>query len=137
MRTCEQCKQADRAVLEFDGSCKGKCSPLATDDPETHSDECPRVIHEVRRFYVRVKREDVLFDAGLPDGKLRQKYVAEGWKLKRDGHDLFRWRMLCRHCIERESERAMVQRDYKKGCEKARGEDNRSYGQFMLEQELE
>lgn len=134
MRQCSNCKIVDRPVIDFDRPCRPElCSPGVQDnlDPSAHADGCPKVIHEVRHYFEPVK---LIITPKHPEGELPYKYQREGWKLRKDGRNLFRWKMLCRNCIEKEAEREMVHRDYLKACKAARRIDDRTYGQLMIQQ---
>lgn len=130
MRQCENCKRQDAPVLDHDRPCKN-CSPLADERAESHMDNCPKLIHEVRQYYKSAK---LVNTPAYPEGELEPRWKREGWKLLRNGNEWYRWKMLCRSCIEKEAERDLVRRDYLKACKKARGVDDRSYGQLMVSQ---
>ena len=132
MRLCEGCRAADRPALDPEGACKRElCPPTADERPETHNDACPRLTHEVRKLY---RPAELVFTAAKPEGELQRKWRAEGWKLLRDGKDLFRWRMLCRACITRVYEREENHKEYLKACKRARGEEDQTYSQLLAEQ---
>ena len=132
MRNCEGCGKADQPALDFDIACKPNlCPPTADERPETHHDNCPKVMHEVRKLYRPAELEHT---AAHPEGELSRKLRTEGWKLLRDGKDLFRWRMLCRGCIETEYQREENHREYLKACQRARGESDQTYSQLLAQQ---
>lgn len=130
MRVCESCRKPDAPAVDHEISCKN-CPPTADERASSHADDCPKLIHEVRKLYKPAK---LISTPGHPEGELEQKWRREGWKVIRDGREVFRWKMLCRGCIEKEAERDMVRRDYVKACKKARGQDDRTYGQLMMQQ---
>lgn len=132
MRHCEGCGAADRPALDPEGVCKARlCSPTADERPETHHDTCPRVQHEVRKLY---RPAELVFTEAKPEGELTRRLRLEGWKLLRDGKDLFRWRMLCRACIARVYEREENHKEYLKACTRALGKDDQTYSQLLAEQ---
>jgi hypothetical protein len=123
MRNCEGCKVADRLVMDFQEKCiRSKCNPLVANDqdPLSHADDCPKLIHEVRRLERAAKLEH---SPDNPLGELSQKLRREGWTLLKDGRHLLRWKMLCRTCIAREEQRESQHRHYLAACKKLRGED--------------
>lgn len=132
MRSCEGCGRPDAPALDFDIPCKPSlCPPTADERPETHHDECPRIIHEVRKLYRPAKLEHT---AKQPEGELPRKWKREGWKLWRDGAELFRWKMLCRACIETVYQREENHQEYLQACKRARGDDDRTYSQLLTQQ---
>jgi hypothetical protein len=134
MRKCENCSLIDRPLLDAMRSCDpNTCDPALRDsmNPADHGMGCNKVLHEVRPLF---EPATLVNTPRAPDGELTAKYRAEGWKVKRDGKNVFRWKMLCRNCIEKEAEREMVRKDYAKACKKARGQDDRTYGQLMIQQ---
>lgn len=132
MRICEGCGAKDRPALEFEGACSKNCDPRkATEDPSTHFDDCPRLIHEVRLFFRRATLEHT---PRHPDGELSRRFRVEGWKLFRDGRDIFRKKMLCRDCIVKEGERDVLRREYQKACKAARGISTETYSQMLVRQ---
>jgi hypothetical protein len=133
MRTCANCKVIDRPVMDFSRDCSQNCNPAIRDsgNAEDHGQGCNKVLHEVRQY---VRSVILVITPKSPEGAMPRKWVSEGWTFKRDGSNCFRWKMLCRNCIEREVERDMVHRDYLKACKAARGEDDRTYGQLMIQQ---
>jgi hypothetical protein len=132
MRCCETCGREDAPALDFDVECKRDlCPPTADERPETHHDSCPKLIHEVRKLY----RPGVLVHTEAhPEGELSRKWRIEGWKLMRDGKDLFRWKMLCRKCIGVVYEREDNHKEYLKACKRARGESDQSYSDLLAQQ---
>lgn len=133
MRTCANCKVVDHPIMDFGRDCSPKCDPKIRDsgNPYDHHQSCHKVLHEVRDY---VKPVGLVITPRHPEGAMSHKWVAEGWTFKRDGSGTFRFKKLCRNCIEREVERDMVHKDYLKSCKTARGEDDRTYGQLMIQQ---
>jgi hypothetical protein len=132
MRICETCGAPDQAALDFDLACKPTlCPPTADERPETHHDQCPRLIHEVRKLYRPATLEHTV---AHPEGELSRKWRAEGWKLLKDGSDLFRWKLLCRVCIERVYEREENHKEYLQACKRARGETDQTYSELLTQQ---
>ncbi len=120
--------------MDFSRECDPRtCNPLYWDsaDYTQHGAGCSKVLHEVRQY---VKPVTLVITARHPEGEMPTKWRREGWTFQRDGRGGFRWKMLCRNCIEKEAEREMVHRDYVKACKKARGVDDRTYGQLMMQQ---
>lgn len=119
--------------MDFSRPCSTKCDPkdIENGDPYAHHITCHKVLHEVRDY---VKRVQLVITPRHPEGTMPHKWVAEGWQFKKDGADTFRFKKLCRNCIEKEVERDMVHKDYLKACKTARGEDDRTYGQLMIQQ---
>jgi hypothetical protein len=135
MRECEQCKVPDRLVMDFQEKCiRSKCDPRTANDqdPLSHHDDCPKLIHEVRRLERAAKLEHT---EAHPEGELSAKLRGEGWKLLRDGKHLLRWRMLCRTCIAREEQRESQHRHYLAACKKLRHEDP-TYTQMLNRSEF-
>lgn len=119
-------------MLDFDTACKPNlCPPTADERVETHHDSCPRLTHEVRKLF---RPATLVHSARAPEGDLSLKLRLEGWKLLRDGKNLFRWKMLCRSCIERVYEREENHREYQQACKRARGESDQTYSQLLAEQ---
>lgn len=133
MRSCTQCKKPDAPRLEFDASCKGKCDPRATEDPATHSDECPRLTHEVVLYYKFVKQADLVRTEQRPEGQLAQSQLRNGWKLVRDGRDQFRVKMLCRDCIGLECQKEDSRKEYERKCAALLGQTNKTYSQMLAQ----
>lgn len=132
MRACEDCGTNDQPTLDHDIPCKPNlCPPTADERPETHNDQCPRLMHEVRKLY---RPAEVEHTAAKPEGELSRKLRGEGWKILRDGKDLFRWKLLCRACIQRIYEREANHKDYLKACKRARGESDQTYSQLLSDQ---
>lgn len=133
MRTCANCKAVDQAIMDFGRDCSSKCNPAVRDsgNPGDHHQSCNKVLHEVRQY---VKPVSLMITPKHPEGEMPYKWQREGWTFQKDGGKGFRWKMLCRNCIEREAERDLVHKDYLKACKAARGEDDRTYGQLMIQQ---
>lgn len=132
MRTCEACGKSDSCVVDYETKCKPNlCPPMADERAETHHDQCPKLTHEVRPLYRPAK---LINTPAHPEGQLEPKWIAEGWKLVRDGTDVFRKKMLCRACIQVVYEREERRKEYLKACKKARGEDDRTYSQLLVMQ---
>lgn len=132
MRKCESCDKPDACVVDYETPCKPDlCPPTADERSETHHDSCPKLTHEVRKFYRAAK---LVHTAAHPEGELEMKYRRTGWKLIQDGKSLFRWKMLCRACIQIEYEREERQKDYVKACKKAAGQDDQTYSQMLAQQ---
>ena len=131
-RSCETCGAADRPALDYEIACKPElCPPDADERPESHHDNCPRLQHEVRKLY----RPAILEHSALhPEGELSRKLRAEGWKTQRDGRDLFRWKMLCRACIQTIYEREENHKQYLQACKRARGDSDQTYSQLLTQQ---
>jgi hypothetical protein len=92
---------------------------------------CNKVMHSVRPLVEPVR---LISTPRHPEGQLPTKWLNEGWKLHIDGKNTFRVKMLCRNCIDKEALRESIQRDYQKACKAARGQDDRTYGQLMIQQ---
>lgn len=133
MRTCSNCKVADQPVMDFSRDCSSQCDPQIRDvgEAELHHVACNKVLHEVRPYFQPVTLQ---VTPKHPEGELPYRWQREGWKLRKDGTSLFRWKMLCRNCIDKEALREALQRDYQKACKAARGQDDRTYGQLMIQQ---
>jgi hypothetical protein len=132
MRVCSACGKPDVPTLELGEACKPKqCSPTADERPETHHASCPRLAHTVVKLSRPAK---LVATPAHPEGELERKWRLEGWTLMRDGRDVFRWKMLCRSCIEVVYEREEHHREYLKACKKARGDDDRTYSQLLTQQ---
>lgn len=133
MRTCANCKVVDHPIMDFSRECSSNCNPALRDsgNPEDHGLGCNKVLHEVRQY---VKPVALIITPRRPAGEMPYKWQREGWTLQQDGQSCFRWKMLCRNCIEKEVERDFVHKDYLKACKSARGEDDRTYGQLMIQQ---
>jgi hypothetical protein len=130
MRSCQDCGVADRLVMDFQEPCiKSKCNPLTANeqDPLSHHDDCPKLIHEVRRVEKAAKLEHT---ERHPEGELSQKLQREGWQLLTTGRHTLRWKMLCRKCIAIEEQRAKQHQHYLKACKALRGEDP-TYNQML------
>jgi hypothetical protein len=133
MRQCSNCRVADQAVMDFGRECSEKCNPAIREsgNPDDHSASCNKVLHEVRPLHEPV----ILVNTPKsPAGELPIKWKREGWRLLRDGRNTFRVKMLCRECIDKEAMRELVHKDYVKACKAARGQDDRTYGQLMVQQ---
>lgn len=131
-RSCETCGAADRATLDFEIPCKASlCPPDADGRPETHHDNCPRLMHEVRKLYRPATLEHT---AKHPEGELQRKWRAEGWKVLKDGKDLFRWKMLCRACIQTVYDREESHKEYLQACKRARGDSDQTYSELLAQQ---
>jgi hypothetical protein len=133
LRNCTQCHKPDAPRLEFDASCKGKCDPRATEDPATHSDDCPRISHEVVLYYKLVKQVDLVRTEVSPEGQLPRSLLLAGWKLVRDGRDQFRVKMLCRDCIGLEVQKDASRKEYQAKCAALLGQTNKSYSQMLAQ----
>ena len=132
MRVCAGCGREDVPKLDLYGACRPKqCSPTADERPETHHDSCPRLGHEV----VKLIRPAKLVATPLhPEGELERKWRLAGWTVMKDGRDVFRWKMLCRSCIQGVYEREDREREYQKACRQARGDDDTTYSQMLTQQ---
>lgn len=129
MRICEACSKPDSCVVDFETKCKPNlCRPDADERAETHHDACPKLTHEVRLLFRPAK---LINTPKHPEGQLEPKWIAEGWKIRRDGKDVFRVKMLCRACIQSVYEREERRKEYLQACKKARGEDDRTYSQLL------
>lgn len=132
MRTCEACGKPDSCVVDYETKCKPNlCPPDADERAETHHDQCPKLTHEVRWLYRTAK---LINTPRHPEGQLEPKWIAEGWKLIRDGSEVFRRKMLCRKCIQDVYEREARQKEYQKACKRALGVDDRTYSQILAMQ---
>jgi hypothetical protein len=132
MRICEGCRKPDSCIVDYETKCKPNlCHPTADERAETHHDNCPKLTHEVRPLY-RATR--LIHTPKHPDGQLEPKWIAEGWRMKRDGKDVFRVKMLCRACIQAVYEREERHKEYVKACKKAAGHDDRTYSQLLVMQ---
>jgi hypothetical protein len=132
MRSCEGCGRLDAPALDFDIPCKSDlCPPTADERPDTHHDSCPRLIHEVRKLYRPATLEHT---AKHPEGELQKKWRLEGWKVMKDGRDLFRWKMLCRACIQTVYDREESHKEYLQACKRARGDSDQTYSELLAQQ---
>lgn len=129
MRICDSCKREDRLIVDLGERCT--CRPGSTNDEDasSHIDTCPKLIHEVREWMRLIR---LPFGTNLHTYQLPQKQQQDGWKLKIDGQYLFRYRMLCRGCIQKEEERLALERDYKRACAKLRGDKDLSYNRILM-----
>jgi hypothetical protein len=119
-------------VIDPDVPCKpGECDPKADYRPETHHDSCPKFSHEVVKLFRPAK---MVATPKQPQGELEPKWRREGWKVMKDGRQTFRWKMLCRSCIQVVYEREEHHRDYVKACKAARGDDDRTYSKMLTAQ---
>lgn len=132
MRICSACQRLDACVVDYETRCDPKlCPPTADERAETHHDQCPKLTHEVRLLYRPTK---LIHTPQHPEGQLEGKWLREGWRLVKDGTDLYRAKMLCRRCIEATYEREERHKDYQKACKKAMGQDDRTYAQLLAQQ---
>jgi len=130
MRFCESCSKPDACVVDYETPCNPKlCPPTADERAETHHDGCPKLTHEVRPLYRPAK---LIHTPRNPEGELERRYA--GWKIKRDGKDVFRVRMLCRACIQAVYLQEERHKDYVKACKKAAGKDDQTYSQMLAMQ---
>src|SRR6266566_8746180 len=119
MRACEGCNKQDGPILDYYKACNPSlCPPTADERPETHHDRCPRLEHDVVRLERPAK---LIHTAKHPEGELEIKLKMQGWKLIRDGKNTFRYRMLCRQCIQNIYAAEERHKDYLKACKKALG----------------
>lgn len=132
MRECQACHKRDAAILEPDTTCKGQCDPKADERVETHTDLCPRLSHDVRKYLKAVTRNELIHSPDEPEGRLAMRLRLQGWKMLREGPDYFRWKMLCRDCIGLEAQKEAQQRDYRKACKSVLGAETQTYGQMMI-----
>jgi hypothetical protein len=126
MRACRKCSAPDRA--EIDPGLECKCGAVARGDEEHHP-ECPRLIHEVARYFVQIKARDL-----TPKRELSTYYRAQGWQLMEDGGRFFRWMLMCRQCFRDYEQVLAQQRDYQRACKLAKGMDDMSYSQMLARQ---
>jgi hypothetical protein len=132
MRVCESCSKPDRCIVDYETKCNPKlCRPDADERPETHHDRCPKLAHEVLKLE-RVAK--LIHTPKHPEGQLEPKLITEGWKVLVDGKTTFRFKMLCRSCIQAVYDRESRHKEYLKACKKARGEDDRTYSQLLTQQ---
>lgn len=133
MRQCSSCKVADQPVMDFSRDCAKDCDPAIRNDgdAELHHFACNKVLHEVRPYFQPVK---LVSTPRHPEGELPQKWQRDGWKVRKDGSNVFRWKMLCRNCIDQEALREAIALDYQKACRAARGQGDKTYGQLMIQQ---
>lgn len=135
MRNCQACAKPDQCIVDYETPCKPKlCPPTADERAETHHDQCPKLTHEVRLLFRPAK---LINTPAHPEGQLDTKWLVDGWKVKRDGKDVFRTKMLCRSCIQSVYDREARQKEYLKACKKARGEDDRTYSQLLTQQSMQ
>lgn len=134
MRICESCKKPDGPIVDYEKACKPElCPPTADERPETHHDRCPKLEHDVVRLERPVK---LIHTPKHPEGELELKYRLQGWKLLKDGNHIFRYRMLCRACIQRIFDIEERHKDYLKACKKAAGKDDQTYSQLLAMQSM-
>lgn len=131
MRICESCARPDSCIVDYETKCGGKCDPRADERSETHHDSCPKLTHEVR-LLLRVAK--LVNTPAHPEGELERKYSADGWKIRKDGRDVFRTKMLCRACIQAVCERDQRQKEYETACKRALGQDTQTYSQMLAQQ---
>lgn len=135
MRSCETCRRPDRCIVDYEIKCRpGKCSPQADERAETHHDSCPKLTHEVVAL-TRVAK--LVHTPAKPDGELEYRYRREGWKLLVNGDKTFRYKMLCRKCIENVYDAEARRKDYEKQCKRAMGQDDRTYSQLLAMQSMQ
>jgi hypothetical protein len=126
MRNCSKCRKADRAEVDPESECK--CGAVSKGH-EDHHELCPRLIHEVRPYYVRVNPKEL-----TPSGKLSTYYSNQGWELKQDGGRYYRSIEMCRQCIRDHEDALSRKQDYLKACKTAKGLDERTYAQMLASQ---
>ena len=132
MRICESCARADSCVVDAEIPCdRALCPPDADERAETHHDRCPKLTHEVRALY-RVAK--LIHTPSNPAGELSAEEKRKGWKIRRDGTTTYRYRMLCRLCVQELYFIEARHADYLKACRKALGQDDQTYSQFLSQQ---
>lgn len=104
MRNCDDCKVEDR--------------PVTTPDGEMH--------HEVREYLHWIALPEL-----TPQDELPTHWRMKGWKLKRDGEEYFRYKLLCRDCIRKDYEAGKMREAYKKLCKAARGQNDQTYSEMI------
>lgn len=130
MRACETCNKPDSCIVDYETPCNPKlCPPNADERAESHHDQCPKLTHEVRPLYRAAK---LINTPRHPEGELEPKW--RGWKIIKDGKDIFRMKMLCRSCIQNVYATEERQKDYAKACKKALGQDDQTYSQLLAMQ---
>lgn len=132
-RVCQTCGALDAPVLEYDFQCRGRsCSPIADENIATHADTCTSMIHEVRTYPKLVQKRELIYtNPKMPNGDMLPKWYRAGWKLRSDGGNLFRYKMLCRSCIEIEAQRERNHQDYLNACERLRN-GQKSLGYYEI-----
>ena len=132
MRACSTCGKADQCVVDFEKTCNPKlCPPDADERWETHHEECPKLMHEVRLLYRSAK---LVHTPANPGGELERRFRADGWTLMKNGTDMFRKKMLCRACIQAVYQAEERHKDYVKACKRAQGRDDRTYSELLAQQ---
>ena len=126
MRTCAKCRCADCAEVDNESICK--CGAVDAGH-ENHHPECPRLIHNVAQYYVRVSPKEL-----MPDKSLSPYYVAKGWQLISDGGRQYRWIMMCRQCIRDQEDVLAREKDHKKCWKSAKGQSDQTYSQMLARQ---
>jgi hypothetical protein len=126
MRLCSKCRGEDRAEVDPESLCK--CGAVAAGH-EDHDPRCPRLIHEVRRYLVRVSPKEL-----MPDQSLSPYFISQGWTMFKDGERLYRWMYLCRACIRAQEDVLTHRQEYEKACKAAKGLEDRTYAQMIARQ---
>lgn len=126
MRGCSKCHKADRAEVDTDSECK--CGACAAGH-ENHDPKCPRLVHEVRRYLVRVAPKEL-----TPAGEISSYFKEQGWQMLKDGNRVYRFIMLCRQCIREQEDALSRKQDYLKACKSAKGISELTYAQMLASQ---
>lgn len=126
MRLCQKCKAQDRAEIDAESVCK--CGAVAAGH-EDHHPECPRLIHSVTQYFVRISLKELTIDKALSP-----YYAQQGWKLLEDGGRVYRWMLLCRDCIRTQEDALARQKDYQAACRRLQGLSDKSYSQMLAAQ---
>jgi hypothetical protein len=124
MRECSTCHVLDRPQIDQEVACR--CGAVERES-EDHDPKCPRLVHEVRRYIVRVNPKEL-----TPDKKLSSYFV--GWEKIEDGGRIYRFKYLCRQCIRNQEDALSRKQDYQKACKAARGVTDQTYAQMLAAQ---